>query len=82
MGTSGLNSATAALADSSFEKPTSEAGNPKELVDVPISTLVDIQMRKRPQGKWNLTRIELVFCLLTEREPVDLCVIRSRWGLP
>ena len=49
---------------------------------LPISNLVDIQVTQKPQGKWNLTCIELVVGLLTEREPVDLCLISSRWGLP
>ena len=68
--------------DSDFLRIYGGAGNPQELVALPISNLVDIQMRKRPQGKWNLICVELVFGLLTEREPVDLCLLRSRWGLP
>ena len=68
--------------DSDFLRIYAGAWNPKELVALPISNLVDIQMTKKPQGKWNLTCIELVFGLLMEREPVDLCLIRNRWGLP
>ena len=49
---------------------------------LPISNSVDIQVTQKPQGKWNLTCIELVVGLLTEREPVELCLISSRWGLP
>ena len=68
--------------NSDFLRIYGGAGNPQELEALPTSNLVDIQMTKRPQGKCNLTCVELVFGSLTEREPVDLCLPRSRWELP
>lgn len=56
--------------------------NPKELVAVPATKMIGIRIAQRPQGKWILACVELDFGLPTASESVDLCLMKTRCGIP
>lgn len=68
--------------DSDLLKIYGGGWNPKELVAVPATKMIGIRIAQRPQGKWILACVELDFGLPTASESVDLCLMKTRCGIP
>ena len=77
-----LPSCVSVSVDSDFLRIYGGGWNPKELVSVPATKMIGIRIAQRPQGKWILACVELDFCLPTASESVDLCLMKTRLGIP
>lgn len=77
-----LPSCVSVSVDSDFLKIYGGTWKPKELVAVPVTKMIGIRIAQRPQGKWILACVELDFGLPTASESVDLCLMKTRCGIP
>jgi hypothetical protein len=54
----------------------------REFLTIPMSFVADVCTVQAPQGKWQLYCIELRFKAPQTSLPLDLCLLRIRYGLP